>query len=74
MAERPEPGTRSGGEPDEAPARTPRWVKVFAIVLGVALLLLVVVALIGGNHGPGRHGSMGDPAPAGLVGVWGGRG
>ena len=32
---------------------TPRWVKVFAIV-GVVLVVLVVVALLAG-HGPGRH-------------------
>jgi hypothetical protein len=33
----------------------PRWVKVFG---ALALLLLVVIAVMllsGGNHGPGRH-------------------
>jgi hypothetical protein len=34
--------------------RTPRWVKVFAIA-GVLVVVLVIVALLGG-HGPGRHG------------------
>ena len=34
---------------------TPRWVKVFAVV-GVVLVVLVIVALLGG-HGPGRHGA-----------------
>jgi hypothetical protein len=35
---------------------TPRWVKVFGIVL-IALVLLVVMVLLvsGGDHGPGRH-------------------
>jgi hypothetical protein len=34
----------------------PRWVKVFLIV-GAALLLLMVAVLLlsGGEHGPGRH-------------------
>jgi hypothetical protein len=33
----------------------PRWVKAFAIA-GIALVLLVVVlAIVGGDHGPGRH-------------------
>ena len=36
---------------------TPRWVKVFA---GIALVLLVLLAVViltgrGGGHGPGRH-------------------
>jgi hypothetical protein len=35
--------------------RTPRWVKVFAIV-GVVVVALVIVALLGG-HGPSRHGT-----------------
>jgi hypothetical protein len=32
----------------------PRWVKVLGII-ALVLVLLVVVLLIGGNHGPGRH-------------------
>jgi uncharacterized membrane protein len=34
--------------------RTPRWVVVFGIVALVAVLLVVVLLLAGG-HGPGRH-------------------
>jgi hypothetical protein len=36
----------------------PRWVKVFVIIVGVLLLLLVIGRLtgVGGEHGPGRHG------------------
>ena len=35
---------------------TPRWVKAFAIVAIVLILLLGGLLLFGGgNHGPGRH-------------------
>lgn len=45
---------------------TPRWVKVFAVV-GALLILLLVVMLLAGGHGPGRHtGSRGD-APSSAV-------
>ena len=40
----------------------PRWVRVFLIV-GLAVVLLLVVASltgVGGEHGPGRHGSGGE--------------
>lgn len=33
---------------------TPRWVRV-SLVIAVAVVLLVVVALLLGGHGPGRH-------------------
>ena len=33
---------------------TPRWVKVFAVIV-VALILMVGVMLFGGSHGPGAH-------------------
>jgi hypothetical protein len=37
-------------------ADVPRWVKVFVIAaLGLALLLVVVMLVSGGRHGPGRH-------------------
>ena len=44
---------------------TPRWVKVFAIV-GVVLVVLVVVALLSG-HGPGRHMNHGMTGVAAAV-------
>lgn len=60
MTDRPE------GEPTTG---TPRWVKVFAIILGVLVLLIIVLVLFGGrNHGPRRHGGPADhrsPAVAG---------
>jgi hypothetical protein len=36
---------------------TPRWVKISGIALGVLVLLIVVIVLagVGGPHGPGRH-------------------
>jgi hypothetical protein len=34
---------------------TPRWMKVVGIIAVVLLLLLGIVMLIGGEHGPGRH-------------------
>lgn len=48
-----------------APPGTPRWVKVSAAVVGVLILVFLALQLagLGGEHGPGRHGSSG-PAPA----------
>ncbi len=42
--------------------RTPRWVKVFGIIVVVVVLLVVVVLVtgLGGEHGPGRHMPSGD--------------
>ena len=40
---------------------TPRWVKVFGIIVIVAVLLVVAMMFIGGGeHGPGRHTPSGD--------------
>ena len=52
------PRTGSGGE---YPG-TPRWVKVFGVVIAVAVLLLVILMLTRGpgGHGPGRHLPLGD--------------
>jgi hypothetical protein len=37
-------------------AGVPRWVKVFVVTaLGLVLLMVVVMLLSGGRHGPGRH-------------------
>lgn len=36
--------------------KTPRWVKVLGIVTAVAVLLVVIGLIAGGNeHGPSRH-------------------
>ena len=40
---------------------TPRWVKVFGIIVIVVVLLAVgLMFLVGGEHGPGRHTQSGD--------------
>jgi hypothetical protein len=51
---------------------TPRWVKVFGIiVIVVALLVAAVMFIGGGEHGPGRHTQSGDAggqvAPSGTT-------
>ena len=57
--------TGPGAERDSS-SGTPRWVKVsalFALVV-VALFVILLVTGRGGEHGPGRHGSAPDGAPA----------
>lgn len=40
---------------------TPRWVKVFGIIALVLVLLVVIMMfIVGGPHGPGRHIPSGD--------------
>ncbi|MDJ0418901.1 hypothetical protein [Rhodococcus opacus] len=57
----PPPPRGAGGSPEH---RTPRWVKVVGVVVGLLLVLVIAVMLFGGgNHGPGRHMS----APATVV-------
>jgi hypothetical protein len=49
-------GDETGVEPGRgSPTGTPRWVKVFGIIVIVAVVLLIILLLIGGGHGPGRH-------------------
>jgi hypothetical protein len=51
------------GPPSDA--GTPRWVKVFGIILAIVVLLFVVMMLTGGGkHGPGRHAPSGDAGTA----------
>jgi hypothetical protein len=38
-------------------AGPPRWVKISAIIALALALLVLIVLLAGGNHGPGRHQS-----------------
>jgi hypothetical protein len=53
-----EPGRAANGDQQPSTTGMPRWVKVFLIV-AVALAVLAVVAMlvVGGEHGPGRHQS-----------------
>lgn len=51
----------------------PRWVKVFLLVaLAVAVVGVVVLLLLGGEHGPGRHSPAASAVRwAALSVVWG---
>lgn len=56
-------------EPADRPGNvhsTPRWVKV-AVVVAIVITALVVgvMALAGGEHGPGQHLPGGGDGPAG---------
>ena len=44
---------------------TPRWVKVTGLLVAVLALLVVVMLLLPGGHGPSRHIPSGHTAPAG---------
>ncbi len=67
----PDTGEDTGGEPDRgSTAGTPRWAKVFGIVALIVLVLFVVLLLVGGRHGPGRHtggGPGGPTSPAAIA-------
>lgn len=60
MTDQPRHGTPPG---------VPRWVKTAAIITGILIVLFVVLALagMGGEHGPGRHASGADAPPAGVT-------
>lgn len=62
-------GAGAGDATTAPPPGMPGWVRVFLIV-GLALVLLVVVAKVtgmGGDHGPGRHGGGGSDSPSSVV-------
>lgn len=44
----------------EGPPSTPRWVKIFLIIVIVLVLLFIILKItgIGGEHGPSRHFSL----------------
>ncbi len=55
-----DPAPDAGADPmvDPAPASgMPRWVKVSLIIVAVVILTFVIlkIAGVGGEHGPGRH-------------------
>ena len=56
--------THAGGEETPMANRppqpgTPRWVKVFGIIV-IVLLVVAMMFIGGGEHGPGRHTPSGD--------------
>jgi len=52
-----EPTSPAPGHATETPPKAPRWVKALGIAIVVlALVVLLVLVLMGGEHGPGRHG------------------
>jgi hypothetical protein len=65
MADLP-PSPDANSNPDVGPGRElppgiPRWVKVFGIVALVLVLLVIIMLFVsGGSHGPGRHIPSGD--------------
>jgi hypothetical protein len=51
-------------------AGAPRWVKVSGIIALAIVLLVLILLLAGGDHGPGRHLSargLGGPRPSVAV-------
>lgn len=54
--------TDRGADQGSTPAGTPRWVKVFG-AMALVVLLLFVILLVTGRHGPRRHASF-DAGPS----------
>ncbi len=61
MADRPVTPPESDTDVDRGSRPgTPRWVKVFAVIAVVVILVFVVLLLTGSDHGPARHTGPGD--------------
>lgn len=54
MADQQQGSEGANQRPQVGEVGTPRWVKVF-VGVAVVLVVLVVVLLATGGHGPGRH-------------------
>lgn len=71
MAERVDPPENQAyrdRQHGETTVGAPRWVKVSGVVALIIVGLLVVMLLVGGgNHGPGRHTEGGEDAPRGVT-------
>ncbi|MBW3606504.1 MAG: hypothetical protein KY460_16665 [Actinobacteria bacterium] len=50
-------------EPDAVEHATPRWVKGFIATGVIVALVVVVLVLLGDDHGPGRHDLGSGPSP-----------
>ena len=57
MADRPSSPERDGSADRGPTAGPPRWVKVSGIIARALVVLVLIVLLAGGNHGPSRHQS-----------------
>jgi len=57
MADQPSPPEREDRAHRGSTAGPPRWVKVSGIIALALIVLVLIVLLAGGNHGPGRHQS-----------------
>jgi hypothetical protein len=56
-----DPHDRPSADPSPS-SGVPRWVKIFALIAVVLIVLFVLVQVAtGGKHGPGRHLSMATP-------------
>ncbi|QSR30614.1 hypothetical protein CFI00_08900 [Nocardioides sp. S5] len=54
---------------DDVPPKMPSWVKYLLLGLLAAVVVAVLTMLVvGGEHGPGRHGAS-HSAPAGIAGL-----
>lgn len=52
---------------DDAPPGMPSWVKYLLLgLLAVVVIAVLAMLVVGGDHGPGRHGGSG-PAPVGTT-------
>jgi hypothetical protein len=57
MADQPSLPKRDGSADRGPTAGPPRWVKAAGIIALALVVLVLIVLLAGGNHGPGRHQS-----------------
>jgi hypothetical protein len=57
MADQPSSPEREDRAHRGPTAGPPRWVKVSGIITLALVLLLLILLLADGNHGPGRHQS-----------------
>ncbi|MGQ0842826.1 MAG: hypothetical protein ACT4QF_01705 [Sporichthyaceae bacterium] len=65
MGDPDRPEATPGDRPTARPP-TPRWVKATLALVVAIVLVLLATAILGGEHGPGRHGlGAGDAAPIG---------
>ena len=76
MADQPAFPEREDRAHRDPTADPPRWVKVFGIITLALVLLVLIVLLAGGSHGPGRHQSSRGyggrlPSVAAAVHDWG---